>query len=313
MLYSAKQINLNFIFDLLSEDFEIYGPKKNGNKITYDKITQAKDLVWKYRRTIMPFKKILYPNRKNISSTGAKKVAIFGMPFCDIAALNILRSELKDSDLLPSRDDIFIIAGDCQPDENCFCDQYDLHKFQDYDLYISNRDEEFLIETKSWRGQEILKKSGLNKSDSITDLKPKIESEKINLKLTEENINNKNLSQDFWHGVANNCFGCGACSVVCPLCFCFRQDYQSKPDGCDKICLNWDSCFGSEFSQIQNGFDLRPSNADRIYNWYHHKFVRAPHHNGGHPLCVGCGRCITACPAHLNIKNIIASLNAKFP
>jgi ferredoxin len=142
------------------------------------------------------------------------------------------------------------------------------------------------------------------------------EQEKIidDKKLTKV-IENKEDLKDFWQGISNNCFGCGACTAVCPLCFCTRKDFKNTPDGQTKLCLDWDSCFSKRFSEIQNHHDFRPENVDRLYNWYHHKFVRSPRENN-FSLCTGCGRCIDACPANLNVKNIIKaaiekSTNAK--
>ena len=125
-----------------------------------------------------------------------------------------------------------------------------------------------------------------------------------------EAIQDKVKFQDYWQSVANNCFGCGSCSAVCPLCFCVRQDFENNAAGNCDHCFRWDACFSKSFSEIQNHHDLRPANIDRLYNWYHHKLVRAPYEKIGY-LCTGCGRCIKACPAHLNQHSIMNGLQRK--
>lgn len=311
MTYLANQVQINHLVEILAQSFEVYAPTKVRNKANYSRITKAESILWQYDRTIMPFKKILFPDHTELTREH-QKIAIMGMPLCDIAALSILQKQFSGSGLMPERDDLIIIGGDCSPDENCFCNQYDLASIYDYDLFIIKNGKDYRIKVNSWRGKNLAAKIGLKKSSPELEIKPKAKAEKFDLELTAKNISNKNFTHDFWQGIANNCFGCGACTTVCPLCFCFRQDFQSCPDGSDKKCLKWDSCFANEFSQIQYGLDMRPTNTDRFYNWYHHKFVRGPRELG-HPLCVGCGRCITACPAHLSIRNIVESLNNKYP
>lgn len=311
MVYSANQFQINHLIDLLGQDYLLYAPKLTSQGISYLDISKADEIVWSYKRTIMPFKKILFPDKQTIAKE-KRKIAVLGMPLCDIAALNIFLKQFEGSGLIPERDDLLIIGGDCQPDESCFCNQFDLEKHFDFDLFIVKEGNDFLIKNRGWRGKDYIARAALKSSSHDIQLKAKAQAEKFDLALTTKNIDDKTMAHDFWQGIANNCYGCGACSTVCPLCFCFRQDFSSKPDGTDQKCLKWDSCFANEFSQINFGHDLRPENADRLYNWYHHKFIRGPRELGN-ILCVGCGRCITACPAHLSIRSIIGSLNNKYP
>lgn len=311
MFYKANEFQLKHLISLVSETFELYGPKKVGRDTIYCKIQSESEIEWGYSRAIMPFKKILFPDGKELQRQ-PNKIAIVGMPLCDIAALNLFLEQFKGSGLIPKREDILVVGSDCRPDDNCFCNLYDLEKLWDYDLFILQKSHGYLVESKGWQSKDLIDKCGFKETDESFKLKSKAKAEKFDLVHTRDLIDNKHLTEDYWQGIANNCFGCGACTTVCPLCFCFKQDYLSCPNGEDKKCLKWDSCFAADFSQIQFGNDMRPTNKDRLYNWYHHKFVRGPKELG-HPLCVGCGRCITACPAHLNIHNVITSLNKKHP
>lgn len=308
--YRADNIHLNHLAQLLTENFCVISPQNYGETSKFEIINKFSQVSWFSKRSVFSFKRFLFPNNTKIE-IDHQKIAFTGLPLCDIAALNIFIKQFKTSGLLPNRDDILIIGGECQPDDNCFCDQFSFKGLLDYDLYIFKQNSDFIVKTNSWRGEQLIKKIGLKKIPNTTNLKSKIKTEKIELDLTQKNIDNKEMTFDYWQKIANNCFGCGACSAVCPLCFCFDQDFETDLDGEHHRRINWTSCFSPDFSQIQNGFDLRPSNRDRIYNWYHHKFVRGPKELG-YALCVGCGRCITACPAHLNIKNIINSMNHKY-
>jgi ferredoxin len=61
----------------------------------------------------------------------------------------------------------------------------------------------------------------------------------------------------------------------------------------------WDSCFGLAFSYIHGG-GVRASGAARYRQWLTHKLANWQDQFGT-PGCVGCGRCITWCPAAIDI------------
>jgi sulfhydrogenase subunit beta (sulfur reductase) len=177
----------------------------------------------------------------------------------------------------------------------------------DFDIYIQKNNGLFEIFSGSSKGEAILKKLKYKNAAKLK-IKPVYnEDGKIDIKNISALVENRKQLEECWQGIADNCFGCGACTVVCPLCFCTRQSFTNDLDGGFKQCLDWDSCFAKRFSEIQNRVDLRSKNIDRLYNWYHHKFVRAPFEKK-HFLCTGCGRCAFACPANLNIKKILRNL-----
>lgn len=245
-------------------------------------------------------------NSRSLHSSN--KIALIGLNNCDVWSLHYLLEEFAQTNILPKRENILIFSSECSPNENCFCDLTGTNKLAPFDLHIQEEKNGHAIFSDSKIGEAILKKTGIKQSKKklqINEIKP---SQKT---FAEQNISkiidNKEKHIDFWDKISENCFGCGACSTVCPLCFCTRQDYKNELIGESKQCLNWDSCFAKRFSEIQNHYDFRPKNVDRLYNWYHHKFARSYHKNKRF-LCTGCGRCIEACPAHLNQKNILESL-----
>ncbi|MEI6499070.1 MAG: 4Fe-4S dicluster domain-containing protein, partial [bacterium] len=200
----------------------------------------------------------------------------------------------------------------CLPDEHCFCTAWGKSEVKKYDLHIQKEETGFSVFAGSKIGEAILK----NNSIQAKGQRPKIQKivlekkELIDQKELPIAVSDREALKDYWTIVSNNCFGCGSCSIVCPLCFCIRQNFENSATGECKQCLAWDSCFSKGFSEIQNHYDFRPQNIDRLYNWYHHKFVRS-HHEDKNFLCTGCGRCIEACPAFLNQYRIIHSLIKK--
>lgn len=305
--YLFKNHQINHLLEIISRDYDIYLPQKNNDKVVFELIKGYSN-IRPFAETVIPFKKILFPNNCSKAKNLKKKIALVGLHNCDVAAIEIFYKQFGNSDLLPARKDLLIIGSECTPDKNCFCDVFGANKLGKVDLYFQKENDQISIFFISSKSKKYFTKLGLKESGKKYSYRPINIKTDIQSELIKENVESKNLHQEFWQGIANNCFGCGACTAVCPLCFCFRQEYKNDIHGDDSQCLRWDSCFAKEFSEVQNHFDLRPKNVDRLYNWYHHKFVRAEKELGK-PLCVGCGRCIKACPAHLNIKNILHSLN----
>lgn len=309
--YLVNNYQLRYLLELIARDYVVYLPLQKDSKIVFDLFDNSSDLQL-FSRTILPFKKILFPNHRLKNYKFEKPIALIGLHNCDVTALELFYQQFSGSNLLPKRSDLLIIGSQCEPDDDCFCNVFNADKLGNVDFYFQKEQENISVFSISPKAKRYFSKLGIKESAKKYSYQPiQFKSSDIDAKLIKENVEEKNLHREFWQGIANNCFGCGACTTVCPLCFCFRQNYQNQISGKESQCLKWDSCFAKEFSEVQNHFDLRPENVNRLYNWYHHKFVRGEKELSK-PLCVGCGHCIKACPAHLNIKNILHSLKLNY-
>ena len=308
-----SQINIhqrNQLIDFIISDYQTFAPTNKNGKVVFEKILNASDYYPTTTQTIIPFKKILWPSERNFENPPAAKIAFLGLANCDIWALWRFYDQFKDTDLLVPKENLLVIGRNCKADKNCFCDLVGASDPAPCDLIFQNNNDESAVFSFSKAGTNLLKNCGMMESKKKIKLAVIDKSEdSFDAPKLSEIIENFDHYKDFWQGISNNCFGCGACTAVCPLCFCTKQDFSQNIDGNAKQCLQWDTCFGKRFSEIQNHYDLRPENVNRLYNWYHHKFVRSWHDNK-YFLCTGCGRCIEACPSNLNIKNILKSIIA---
>ena len=303
----------NFLIEYIAKNFEAYGTQKLEGKLFFDELKKVNDLDLSGKKTIIPFKNILLPNDVEVSEINPdRKLAFVGLINCDVWALRRFLKEFEDSGLMPKRENILIVETECSPDKYCFCSALGTNHMADCDLYIQEENDGYSIFSQSEKGSKILEKIGFKESKRAPKIRPIEEEDALDLPALRKLIEDRTSHEKFWQGIADNCFGCGACTAVCPLCYCTRQNFVNETDGNCSQCLSWDSCFAKRFSEIQNRHDLRPENVDRLYNWYHHKFVRGYFENK-HTLCTGCGRCIEACPANLNIKNILGSLLNRDP
>jgi ferredoxin len=66
----------------------------------------------------------------------------------------------------------------------------------------------------------------------------------------------------------------------------------------------WDSCLLKDFAQVAGGANPRPHLWMRLRNRFEKKFDFFPQLAGIY-ACTGCGRCILACPAKIDIREVL--------
>ena len=111
-----------------------------------------------------------------------------------------------------------------------------------------------------------------------------------------------------WDELAKKCLGCGICTYLCPLCYCFSIEDRVSLDSTEGTrCRQWDACTLPGFAKIAGGHNFHRSIKERYYNWFYHKFVRA-YKEYGKAQCVACGRCQKYCPAGIDIEKVLLEI-----
>ena len=118
---------------------------------------------------------------------------------------------------------------------------------------------------------------------------------------------------DFWTRESDRCLSCGACTYFCPSCYCFNITDEGTGVGKPgRRIRSWDNCMSALFTQEASGYNPRPTKATHMRQRVTHKFSTYPE-NWGAFSCMGCGRCISNCPARIDIRQIVLDAIAEEP
>lgn len=111
-------------------------------------------------------------------------------------------------------------------------------------------------------------------------------------------------NKDFWSGESAHCLSCGACTYLCPTCYCFNMTDEYAGTNGTRL-RSWDACMTPLFTLEASGHNPRQSKAERLKNRVGHKFSYYPRLHAARIACVGCGRCIKSCPSGVDIRRIV--------
>jgi len=242
--------------------------------------------------------------------------ALFGVFPCDLAAIQVqdrifLREEWKDPVYWSRRQSAFILAVNClHPCGTSFCVSMGTGPKANpgFDLCLTELEDVFLVEVGSESGRMLMEGVPMLPTSafwlqaaqkSLDDASARMgRSLPDQQKLPDLLLNNLDARQ--WDDVAQRCMSCSSCTQVCPTCFCWdgRDSSDLKGNTAQRERV-WDSCFNPDYSYIVGG-NTRPNTRSRYRQWLTHKFG-SWYAQFGTSGCVGCGRCITWCPAKIDV------------
>lgn len=255
-----------------------------------------------------------------------EKYAFIGVRPCDLHAIDTLDQVFAKSpgsviDYTGRRKKLFVVAVNCTSSaDTCFCDAMgtDPEALSGYDLCLTElpdrSDPRFLATIGSAAGKNLLEEV---KTESAT--LPDLQKVRGLLSDTERTMAGKLnfadlkdllyelLDHSHWADTASRCLACGNCTMVCPTCFCTTVADTTDLEGRQaKRQRRWDSCFNLSFTYLHGGC-VRPSITARYRHFVLHK-VATWIDQFGRPGCVGCGRCITWCPAGIDITAVVGTI-----
>jgi ferredoxin len=320
------------------ERYEVIAPVKKGSRYVFSPITSVDEIEIDYPTTATSPKKYFLPAKETLFEFNAltneitdyseviQPRVLFGVHACDINAiqnLNMVFNDQRYPDLYyqAHQESTLVVGVGCMPSPNCFCNLMDSEEARPgYDLFLTDIGNKYLVSIGSVVAANILE-SACNVQDAtdedriafraVTRARQRAFNESIPDIQEVPMLMDAFHEDPFWEEFGGTCLSCNACANVCPTCYCFDiRDTLDPGAETGKRERVWDACTSPQFALVAGGHIFRPTPAERVRHRMYHKL------NGflaryDRSLCVGCGRCVTACKADINPIEVLKFFERK--
>jgi sulfhydrogenase subunit beta (sulfur reductase) len=309
IIYDTQMLDL---VESLHKDHLVYVPVENdmrsfSSQFKFKPYEKGDKLTLRYPVTILPPTDLFLPAKDplfsflndKISAPKDRDQVIFGLSLEDLEGIRrlytIFKEPIEESTMTRRMEKTLLIA----------IDKFSAPADIPFDIYLQEIEEGvFMALAGSKRGKAILDKSHF-KDHKIMPPKVLPARDRILSDPLLPIAIKKSKNHPIWEELSKICFGCGICSYVCPLCYCYEtsDDLEFGEEEAGSRCRTWDSCMLKSFADTTH-HNFRPELKNRIYNWYFHKFVRMPKEYG-FTGCIDCNRCVIYCPSKINYRRTL--------
>jgi sulfhydrogenase subunit beta (sulfur reductase) len=269
-----------------------------------------------------PVKEFFFPQRSIVFEFNGDELSVpaydtsekvfFGLRRCDLNAIrhqDLVFEGINDPSYTQLRTNTTLIGYHCEtpPSEYCFCGSLELAEF--FDLMYFDRGDHWLIEVGSEKGAALIERYRERFDESavvITDEDRVIPG--------SDRLNSTDIADKYddpaWQQGVDLCLSCGACTSLCPTCYCFEfKDEVSTADPTKgERVREWSSCQVSGFTLVAGDHVFRDDRASRFKHRIYHQLVYFAERYGVN-MCVGCGRCISGCPTRIDFVQMINGMS----
>ena len=338
MVVSAKdfELFLNRLNSGLNGFSEVIVPRKVSspqNKtavLRFEKLKENNETPLNSYRTIDPLKFLFYLTREKVYPVDGvlKKRVIVGVKACDLKALILLDKAMLEGGFTDPayynwRKNTLIISCDCDEIcETCHCNLVGGKPYSEkgFDINLSRVNNHYVITTGSEQGisfLDLLKEEIPVQNSSTDDAKTISEKRSHVLNLLQEQNRENERPSDYsefrkvetkvWKQESEECVGCGACTNICPTCYCLILNDESIKEQFVKV-RGYDSCQWFGYARVAGGGSPRHKMTERFRNRYLCKFDYM-NHNFGEIGCTGCGRCTEACAGQIDFRKVVKNIS----
>ena len=337
-----KKGQLPNVLKALKKTYEVFVPVREDGFYSFKPLKDEEEVDLSFTNTRLSPKSLVLPQSERMfeftldekskdahivkeAPKGYPPKAVVGIRPCDAKALRLVHvnfdnPEFRDPWWIKRLESVTLLGLGCnEPCSTCFCTSVNCGPFnkEGLDVLLFDLGECLLARTLTEKGEKLLQLGGVDK-DADSGLKKKADElktraeKRIGSHVPTDKLGKKNVHDlfdaPFWDDVAFACINCGACTFLCPTCWCFDiQDEVTKRQG-DRI-RNWDSCMFPLFTVHASGHNPRAKKVQRVRQRFMHKlkYYVDKYKNG--VACVGCGRCVNHCPVNIDIREVFRLMN----
>lgn len=256
-------------------------------------------------------------------------VVVVGVRGCDLVALSLVDKVEAEGDFIDPfykirRKKMILIGADCgECGKSCFCNLLGAKPWPEHgcDIAIAKVQGGYIVESMGERGAELISENSslfaearelqlAERESRRAEVMRRLEEQnrpypKITAELTE--TLRSAIQDEVWNGISARCVECGACTNICPTCYCFLlYDQRAGSDRFQRI-FTWDSCQVTGYARMAGMLNPRPRLTDRVKHRYYHKYDYLPLSHGA-IFCTGCGRCIDTCSASIDMREALKQI-----
>jgi sulfhydrogenase subunit beta (sulfur reductase) len=339
MMKKVKKADIARLLSQWQQDFTVFVPSRESG-VAEMVVWDGQDtgfLDW-YRNTVVPAKANFLPNLEKMfgyrkdgdgyhleqPDITNQKQLIFGIRPCDARALSIIdlvfRDSYEDTYYLTRRKNTLLAGMGClNPYDSCFCTSlgFGPATATDVDLMLTDTGDELIIEEITEKGKELLGKTqGLVEATDEDEARAaevkagasKKVTRQIDIKGIEKYLPASLENEKLWEKLAAKCVSCGICTFLCPTCYCFDINDETRR-GSGARYRNWDCCSFPIYTQMPME-NPREEKWRRVRQKVHHKYNFYPRLFNV-IACTGCGRCIRMCPVNWDITQTLKRASAE--
>lgn len=309
----------------------LIAPRTVDGIVLYRPVASSDEIAFDYARPKMSAKEANFPSTERILSiekhgrdvtlsepATEKERVIFGLRPCDAHGLAVLdavfiEKEPVDANYARRRRATTLIGLACpQMWEGCFCASMGgaPDDPSHVDVLLTAVSNGYAVNVVTEKGKALV--ASLELGETTGNIPPVTTGDTVE-PLPAERWPAR-FTDRYWDLLADRCIGCRICTYVCPTCRCFdvRDEVAERRTNFaqyDRLRC-WDACTGANYRVTAGGHNPRPTKGQRLRNRFFCKFYYVPQ-DYGPTGCVGCGRCIEACPVNIDIVEMLRDVAEK--
>jgi sulfhydrogenase subunit beta (sulfur reductase) len=323
---------LNAWLDRLADEATLIAPRTVDGIVLYRPVAGSEEITFDYTRPRLSPKEAIFPATERILSiekrgqevalsepTPEREQVIFGLRPCDAHGVAVfdamfLEQEPVDWSYARRREVTTLIGLACpQMWEGCFCTSMGgaPDDPSHVDALLTRVDGGYAVQAVTENGQALVARLNLQE---VKGEPPSPTLHQENVPVLPQKSWPARFADRYWELLAERCIGCRLCAYVCPTCRCFdvRDEVAQRRAGYAQYerLRCWDSCTGANYRVVAGGHNPRATKGQRLRNRFFCKFYYLPEDYGA-TGCVGCGRCIEACPVNIDIVEMLNDVSLR--